>query len=358
MNQTLTRFISGEIIKSTLFVFVLLLALFAFFDMLNQLQDLGKGRYQLWMVFTFVGLSLPARIYELFPIAALIGSLHALSQMSANSEYTVMRASGVSNLGVIARLLPAGLLFAGLTYAFGEYIAPPAERTANNMRLQATNSVVAQEFRSGLWVKEDKSFINVRVVQPDNQLADVRIYQFDNKFNLKKIIRADNATFIHGNEWSLHGISETTFAPQGVALTRQQDKVWHTVLNPSILSVLLVAPEHMPLKDLYTYIQHLSRNKQKTSRYEIALWNKLTYPFTALSMMLLALPFAQSQRRSTNVGLKLFVGILLGLAFHFINSLFKHLGLLYDWPPVISATMTTVVVLTLGAVMTFHQERR
>lgn len=356
--NTLARYISGEIIKSTLFIFALLLALFAFFDMLNQLQDIGKGRYQLWMVFMFVGLGLPARIYELFPIAALIGSLHALSQMSSNSEYTVMRASGVSNLGMIARLLPAGLLFAALTYVFGEYIAPPAERAANHMRLQATNSVVAQEFRSGLWLKEDHSFINVREVMPDNKLSDIRIYQFDDRFSLQKIIRAENGSFIAGNDWQLSGVTETRIAPTGVDMQQENARRWRTVLNPNILSVLLVAPEHMPFADLYSYIQHLSKNKQKTSRYEIALWNKLLYPFTALSMMLLALPFSQSQRRSTNVGLKLFIGILLGLAFHFVNSLFKHLGLLYDWPPLLSATMTTFFVLLLGSAMIYRQERR
>ena len=356
--NTLARYVSGEIIKSTLFVFALLLALFAFFDILNQLQDIGKGRYQLWMVFMFVGLSLPARIYELFPIAALIGSLHALSQLAANSEYTVIRASGVSNTGVVKMLLPAGLIFAALTYVFGEYIAPPAEKAANHLRLQATNSVVAQEFRSGLWVKEDKSFINVREVLPDNRLSDIRIYQFDEQFNLQKITRAERGEFLAGNDWMIHNISETDISFEGVTLTTTDKRKWRTVLSPNILSVLLVAPEHMPVADLYAYIQHLKQNKQKTSRYEIALWNKLLYPFTALSMLLLSLPFAQSQRRSTNVGLKLFIGIIIGLAFHFTNSQFKHLGLLYDWPPLLSATMTTAVVLVLGAGMTWKQERR
>lgn len=356
--NTLARYLSGEIIKSTLFVFALLLALFAFFDVLNQLQDIGKGRYQLWMVFLFVGLSLPARIYELFPIATLIGSLHALSQLSSNSEYTVIRASGVSNLGVVKMLLPAGLLFAVLTYVFGEYIAPPAERAANHLRLQATNSVVAQEFRSGLWVKEDSSFINVREVLPDNRLSDIRIYQFDEEFNLEKITRAETGEFIAGNDWMMRNITETNISTNGVDLIHTDSRKWRTVLSPNILSVLLVAPEHMPAADLYAYIQHLSHNKQKTSRYEIALWNKLSYPFTAFSMMLLSLPFSQTQRRSTNVGLKLFIGIMLGLAFHFINSLFKHLGLLYDWPPLLSAIMITLVVLSLGAAMTWKQERR
>src|SRR5258707_10637929 len=39
------------------------------------------------------------------------------------------------------------------------------------------------------------------------------------------------------------------------------------------------------------------------SRFEIALWGKLFYPVTVLVMMMLALPFAQFQRRQGNASI-------------------------------------------------------
>ena len=99
-------------------------------------------------------------MYELFPVAALLGTLFALAQMVAHSEYTVMRVSGVSARAMIFTVLPLGIAFAGITFLIGEFVAPFSESAAQRILLKATNTgVVAQEFRSGLWVKDFNSFV-------------------------------------------------------------------------------------------------------------------------------------------------------------------------------------------------------
>ena len=54
-------------------------------------------------------------------------------------------------------------------------------------------------------------------------------------------------------------------------------------------------------------------------------------------MMALALPFAYMQARAGMVGVKVFLGIMLGIFFHMLNSLFSHIGLLQNWPPLAAA---------------------
>ena len=93
----------------------------------------------------------------------------------------------------------------------------------------------------------------------------------------------------------------------------------------------------MSVLNLYQYIQHLRDNHQKTVSYEIAMWNKLVYPFAILVMMLLALPFASHQRREGGISAKIFLGIILGLTFHFVGKLFTNLGALNEWQPMLSA---------------------
>ena len=90
---------------------------------------------------------------------------------------------------------------------------------------------------------------------------------------------------------------------------------------------------------LHKYTEHLAGNRQKTERYEIALWKKLFYPLAALVMMALALPFAYMQARAGMVGVKVFLGIMLGIFFHMLNSLFSHIGLLQNWPPLSAAVV-------------------
>jgi lipopolysaccharide export system permease protein len=96
--------------------------------------------------------------------------------------------------------------------------------------------------------------------------------------------------------------------------------------DPDLLNVLIVVPERMSAWKLYKYLQHLAGNRQKTERYEIALWKKLFYPLATLVMMALALPFAYMHARSGMVGIKVFLGIMLGIFFHMLNSLFSHVG--------------------------------
>ena len=356
--KTLRRYLATEILAATALVFAALVMLFAFFDLVEQIKDLGRGAYTLRRIVLYVLLSVPEHVYELFPIAALIGTLFSLAQLVAGSEYTVMRTSGVSMTRFAATLVVIGLAFAVLTFVFGEFIAPAAERLAQRVRSQAITGVVAQEFRSGLWVKDDRSFVNVVEVLPDSSIKGVRIYEFDDRYRLRAISYAAAGSYQGGRRWLLKGITQTAFEDMRTTVREIAEGYWDSVLDPALLSVLMQKPEKMSAWRLYSYAQHLRENRQKTLRYEIALWSKITYPLGVLVMMVIALPFAHFQSRQAGVGAKIFAGIMLGLAFHFLNRLCSHLGLLNDWPPFGAAIMPTVIFLSVAMGMMWWEERR
>lgn len=356
--RILHRYLTREIFASTAFVFAALLSLFAFFDLIHELGDLGKGNYRLPQILGFVALNLPGHIYELFPIAALIGTLFALAQLSAHSEFTVMRVSGLSTQRFALSLLQTGMAFVLLTLLFGELITPQAERMAQQVRLKATSSVVAQEFRSGLWIKDDQSFVNVREILPDATLLGVKIFEYDRDYRLKKTSYSARGHYEAEGRWLLEDVTQTHFEGERATVGKLPQLAWKSVLNPDILSVLLVVPEQMSALSLYQYVEHLRENKQKTTRYEIALWSKLAYPFATLVMMIFALPFAYHQTRSGGIGGKIFVGIMVGLSFHLLNRVFAHLGLLNDWPPLFSAFFPAIAFLGTALGMIWWVERR
>ncbi len=357
--KILNRYLAREIYFSVALVFAALLMLFALLDLINQLNEMGRGDYRLGYVLLFVALTLPGHIYELFPVAVLIGTIFALVQMAANSELTVYRASGVSLQQMIVALLRIGAPLLVLCFVFGEFIAPPSEHLAQRMKLKAQNAQISlREFRSGVWVKDEGSFVNVKSVLPDTSLLDISIYQFDENYHLRSITAADRASYQHGRHWTLEGVRQTLFTPQGATVNNQVRTEWNSSLNPSILSVLMVVPEQMSAWSLYQYTQHLAENHQKTGRYDIAMWNKLVYPFAVLVMMMLALPFSSYHRREGGISGKIFVGVVLGLTFHFAGRLFANLGALNEWPAVLSATAMTWIFLGLALTMLWRSERR
>ena len=355
--KILRNYLAREIFAATLLVLVAFIGLFAFFDLIHELGDVGKGDYRLQHAALFVGLLVPGHIYELMPIAALIGAVYGLAQLAAHSEVTVMRASGMSTGRAMLAVARAGLVFAAFTFVVGEWVAPPAERTAQSMRLRALTSVIAQEFRSGLWVRDARSFVNVSEVKADARLAGVKIYEFDAEYRLKSVSFAESGEFVPPNQWKLTSVVRTVFSPAGSRIERAPDLLWSSDLNPDILGVLLVQPDKMSLAALYQYIRHLEENKQKTGRYDIALWKKLFYPAAVLVMMALALPFAYLQTRSGGISFKIFAGIMLGLLFHLLNSLFAHLGAINTWPPFWSAVTPSVIFMIGASVMLWRVNR-
>jgi len=360
--RTIERYMARQIYGAVGFVLAGFLALFAFFDLIGELKDLGNGQYHLRQIFTVVMLWVPSHAYELAPVAVLIGTLYVMAHLSNNSEFTVMRAAGLSPLRAALVLTKVGLAFVIGTFAIGEWVAPFAEQTAQRTRMLAMSSVIGQDMRSGLWFKDERSFINVAQARDPNQLLGVRIFEFDASYRLRVVSDAKRAEYLGGGRWRLVEVMQTSFEGAGTAAqkpvtARYAEAEWRSAVNPDLLSVLIVQPDRMSAWKLYKYAQHLSDNRQKTERYEIALWKKLFYPLATLVMMGLALPFAYLQSRSGMVGIKVFFGIMLGIVFHMLNSLFSHIGLLQQWPPVAAAAVPSVLFFATAVLMMVWIER-
>ncbi|MFO7541842.1 MAG: LPS export ABC transporter permease LptG [Thiobacillus sp.] len=348
--KILARYLAGQVLASTGFVLLALLVLFAFFDVIQELGNLGRNNYGLGQAAVVIMLNLPGHLYEILPVAALIGTLFALSRLVGNSEFAVMRVSGLSTWRVAGYFAVIGVVLSLLVLVLGEYVAPWSEQAAQRYKLAATRSVVAQQFRSGLWVKDGSAFINVREVMPDNTLRGIEIYSFDTEGRLDWIRAADQADWRGSQTWDLQQVVETHFSEGEIRATRSKNLDWQSVLTPDILSVLLVAPEKMSARTLWRYVAHLKANNQKTSRYELALWTKFISPFVIPILMLIAMPFAIQGPRAGNTSSKIFIGILAGLGFHLLSRLFGHLGLLNDWPAVMVASLPLLIFLGIALI--------
>jgi len=351
------RYLLQEVMSSVLLITAALLSMFAFFDLIQELESIGRGSYGIPQVLMFVLLSVPGHVYEVVPVAVLIGTLYALGQFSRNSELIILRVSGISMSALGMALLRVGLIFALLTFLVGELIAPLSEKTAQRLRIKSTDSVIAQDFRSGLWVKDGNSFVNIQDVLPDAGLLNINIYEFDEHFRLRMISNAKHGNFEEGR-WDLREVTQTAFGDRKVVTEQFPQAYWQSVIRPELLNVLLVVPEKMSAWNLYFYIKHLGENRQKTTRHQIALWSKMAYPVACLVMVLLALPFGFLQQRAGGLSAKIFAGIMIGILYQVLNRLFIHVGLLNDWPPLLSATLPTLMFFGVALSMLFWVERR
>jgi len=386
--KVLQRYFAVNITQAVVFVLVALLGLISFMDLTSELPSVGKGAYTFQHALLYVALMLPGHVYEVMPMAALIGTIYAMAQFAQSSEFTIMRASSMSTRMAGWMLFKIGIVFVLATFIVGELITPRTAPLAEKVRLSAKGSTLASEFRSGMWTKDNvhaaatngargaivgSRFFNARQIRPDGQLLDVRVYEFDNAMRMRALIRAASATFLGNGTWRLQDVSETVFSnsralpdpgapvPQGqtiqstygqdtsaVATRKLPSMDLVSEITPKILQVSRRDPERMSANELAVYSRHLAENRQESERFRIAFWKKIVDPLAIFVLMALALPFAYLHTRSGGVSLKIFIGIMIGVGFILINSLFSHLGLLSTWPAFLTAVAPSALFLLLA----------
>src|SRR5450830_285226 len=223
LMRVLQRYITTEIVRSVTFALAAFLALFAFFELMGQLEAVGRNGYQLQNALLYVAMGLPGNVYELMPIAVLIGTIYALAQFAASSEFTIMRVSSMSTRMTAKALAKIGLGFAIVTILFGELVAPKATELGEKFRLQAQGSSLSQQFRSGLWAKDvikdnglegnvvGTRFLNIQRILADGRLEGVKIYELDKDFHMADMIVATRGDYQGNHVWQLTDVEQTTF---------------------------------------------------------------------------------------------------------------------------------------------------
>jgi lipopolysaccharide export system permease protein len=392
--KILQRYFFVNIAQAVAFVLVAFLGLIAFMDLTQELPAVGKGGYMIQHAVLYVLLLVPGHVYEVMPVAALIGTIYTMAQFAQSSEFTIMRASSMSTQQAGAILAKIGVLFVALTFIFGELITPRTAPIAERVRLSAKGATVSAEFRSGMWTKDTihadgvkgpvtgSRFFNARQIRPNGQLVDVRLYEFDNGMRMRSLITAASATFSGNSTWRLNDVTETLFAnsrelpapdtPVAASQTIQsrfgQDTASVSTrkvasldlvseITPKILSVSRSDPAQMSANELAVYTRHLAENRQETERFKIAFWKKLFDPLSIFVLMALALPFGYLHSRSGGVSLKIFIGIMIGVSFLLINSLFSHVGMLSTWPAFVTAAAPSLLFLLLAIIALRWVER-
>ncbi|MES2878311.1 MAG: LPS export ABC transporter permease LptG [Pseudomonadota bacterium] len=356
--KTLRRLIYGEVFGAVGFVTLGFLALFSFFDVVDQLQSIGRPDslgYELPQAFTYVALMVPSHLYELLPITVLIGTIFVMARFAQSSEFTILRTSGLSPWRALRTLLVAGAGFVVLTFLVGDYVSPWADRTAELLKARFKGNITVGQ--TGAWLKEKQSYgqfaANVTAIASDGNMRGVRIYEFDNQGLLVSMTRAETARFGSDDSWLLEQADRTEFTTRGTDTLRiDKSRIptyrWPTQISSEMVSAAVLKPERMSTIDLFEYIRHLDANGQTAQRYEIEFWKKVFYPLSCLVMVVLALPFAYLHFRSEGISVYVFGGVLAGISFFFLNNVFGYVGELRHWQPWLTAALPGLIYAMLS----------
>jgi len=386
--KILQRYMGLSILQAVAFVLTALLALNGFMDLTGEVPQIGKDGYTIQDALLYVLLLVPFHIYQSMPVAALIGTIYAMAQFASSSEFTIMRASGMSTRLAAWMLFKVGFVLVVVTLVFGELVAPRTAPMAESVKLGGRGAAISQGMKAGMWTKDivrsegitgrvtGSRFFNVRTFKADGEMLDVRLYEFDTSLRLRSLITAKRAVFTGNNTWRLEDVTENLFSNTGgaqqmlagadgtfgqatslVGTRKLASLELVSEITPKIISVSASAPDRMSANELAVYTRHLSENKQETERFKIAFWKKLIDPLSIFVLMALALPFAYLHTRSGGVSLKIFIGIMIGVGFIVVNNLASHIGLLSSVPPFVTAIAPSLLFLALAVTALMRVER-
>ncbi|MFM2239046.1 MAG: hypothetical protein RJA69_420 [Pseudomonadota bacterium] len=344
----LRKLIYGEVLLTVGFVCLVFLGLFFFFDLIDELQWVGKGRgggYQVTHALTYVSLMVPSHIYEVLPIAVLIGTIAVMARLAQSSEFTILRTSGLGPVQALRTLSGLGLFFVLLTFVVGDYLSPWADRQGQLLKARHLQQITVGQ--TGAWLREKQTdrlrSVNIQSLSPDGDMKGIRIFEFDPQGLLLSLTQAAQGTFSDDEEaWVLSDVHRDEFTVgngQRTELRRHhlERLVWTSGITQDMVSVALLKPSRMGTLDLFDFIRHLEDNAQTAQRYEIEFWKKVFYPISCLVMVVLALPFAYLHFRSGNIASYVFVGVLIGISFFLLNNVFGYIGNLSQWAPWLAA---------------------
>jgi lipopolysaccharide export system permease protein len=347
--KTIDRYIASHTIWGVLSVLFLFVILFSFLELLAQINDIGKGNYQMLDVFVFTGFTVPKRIVDLMPVSILLGSIVALGLLADHNELTAMQAAGISVGRICRSVLSAGALLLLTVFVLAEFLAPPMEQYARIRRSKAIYGQGILLTKSGFWARHGHSFVHVGKIYSGGMVADVEIFEHDNQGRLNSFIHAREATVLDNNQWLLTGIEQIVFSEQGIKTQNPPSLMLNSFLSLEQVGILELPPASLSISDLYKFVQGLRQRGQNAQRYALAFWQKLSLPVTNLVMVMLSLAFIFGPTRTITAGRRIAAASMVGIALYLAYQIIGHLGLLFELPPAV--TTLTPVLAVLGVAL-------
>ena len=358
--MSLDRYLMLAMIRGGMPVLGMLLGLFAFLTLAEELEEVGNGTFEVIDAVNVMLLSLPKISLELLPVTSLIGVLVGLGVLASQQELVALRAAGWSNFR-IARpvvILSAAIVVGAIVTQ--QWMIPFLEQQIAGLRAHAvldTNLGGSLEGNldsdpgangAQFWTRNKGQIIRIGGVQFGLMPTDVEIYQRDDSGHIGSVLQANRADILDSTTWQLHDVRSTRITPAGTETSFQSQMAWQSVLNPDQMATIITTAAALAPTDLIQYVAHLEENNLDSHRYRLVLWQQLSLPLGIFGMALLGIPFIVGSTRSMATGSRISIGVMIGILFYLTERTLSQVALLYTLPPIPLALGPDIFILVLA----------
>jgi len=341
------RYIASQMLIGLIIATAVLLPLFSFFDLLDQLDDAGKGTYRVQDAFLYTAMLLPRRFIQIAPFITLLGTVAALGKLAVSSELIAMRVAGLSPTRISLIPLSVGLLLLVFIAALEQFIAPQLQQKAISFRAGALGHTAELGRNLGIWSRNEQNILRIGAMQHAKKAIDIEILHFDKDNHLSVHMHAEFADIISDDFWQLTNVTVRTFTEQKIYATSANSVNWNSFLSPEDIATLTKPPESLSPIELFRHVEFLRATGQEAASYALALWRKAGSAVMTIAMLLLAIPFIFGSIRS-GLGNKLVFAAITGIIVYLLDQILANAGLILNLNPALIALCPGLIMILLA----------
>lgn len=345
--KVIARYIAWEVLVGMIIAAVILLPLFSFFDLIDQLDDVGKGTYSIKDAFLYMLMLMPRRFIQLAPFIALLGTVGALGVLAVNLELVALRVAGLSPLAISLPAVGVGLLLTSLIVGLEYLVAPQLQQKAIVLRAVALEQSVELGRNLGTWTRDAQNILRIGEMLNQNLGQDIEIIHFNPKGTMTAYVQAEYADIIDDGLWKLHGVTVRTFTPEKITITQASIVSWRSFLGPEDVATLTKPPESLTPLELMRHTEFLQATGQQADAYLLALWRKAGAVVMTTAMVLVAIPFVFGSVREGLSG-KLVLASLVGIGVYLLDQIIANAGLALHLNPIFTSLSPGLLLIVVA----------
>lgn len=331
------RYIAYQVLIGFAISTAILLPLFSFFDLLDQLDDVGKGTYRAIDAFFYTAMLLPRRFIQIAPFVALLGTVIALGKLAVNSELIALRVAGLSPQRISFAPLGMGVLLLMTVAILEQFAAPQLQQKAITYRAIALEQSAELGRNLGIWTRNEHNILRIGQIVNNKRAADIELLQLDADGFIVTHTLAEFADIVEEDIWELSNTIVRTFQDGGRISVNRMDVVrWPSFVDPEDIATLTKPPESLSPLELYRHVEFLRSTGQDADSYALALWRKAGSALMTIAMLLLSIPFVFDSIRS-GLSNKLIFATLIGMGVYLLDQIIANAGLILNLNPALVA---------------------
>lgn len=344
------RIVAKHVTKTTAYAMLgataVLSVLQVLFTYLGELSDLNDT-YTAWQALIYVLWGAPRYLYEILPIAALIGAVLGLGTMASNSELIVMRSIGISLWRIVGWVIRSALILVVLSFVLSEWVIPYTNEQAKSVK--SHRSVAALGEVKGYWTREGQRFIYIDYANSQGQLRDIQVVDFDQEYRLNSVLNAEQGQFVQDGQWNLKDTQQVEIQDAGNSIQREAaQQPLALALQPKYVHMVTIDPEDLSPSQLVSFMRYMHEYSQVPKTYQLAFWQKVGSPFALIALVLIACSFIFGPLRQQSMGFRLVIALFIGLTFFYLQDFLGYASLVYSPSPAWFVFVPIVLMFIVG----------